>query len=87
MFDSKELDTGKLVEYQVKMLQEEVQKMRAEQAAAARREKTLMKKKMKDNINESSAGKITSFFQQKQIAVGATALQKKILIRRSPDTP
>mmetsp|Transcript_44730 Transcript_44730/g.72971 ORF Transcript_44730/g.72971 Transcript_44730/m.72971 type:complete len:121 (+) Transcript_44730:156-518(+) len=53
------------------MLQEEVQKMRAEQAAAARREKTLMKKKMKDNIK--SSGKITSFFQRKQIAVVATA--------------
>jgi len=53
------------------MLQEEVQKMRAEQVAAARREKTLMKKKMKDNIK--SSGKITSFFQRKQIAVVATA--------------
>ena len=71
LFDSKELNTGKLAEYQVKMLQEEVQKMRAEQAAAARREKTLMKKKMKDNIK--SSGKITSFFQRKQIAVVATA--------------
>ena len=72
LFDSKELNTDNLAEYQVKMLQEEVQKMRAEQAAAAaRREKTLMKKKMKDNIK--SSGKITSFFQRKQIAVVATA--------------
>ena len=45
LFGSKELNTGKVAEYQVKMLQEEVQKMRAEQAAAARRQKTLMKKK------------------------------------------
>ena len=53
------------------MLQEEVQKMKAEQAAMARRQKTLMKNKLKDNIKQNP-GKIKSYFQRKQIAV-ATA--------------
>ena len=54
------------------MLQEEVQKMKAEQAAMARRQKSLMKNKLKDDIKQNS-GKITSFFQRKQITVVAAA--------------
>ena len=57
------------------MLQEDVQKMRTEQATAARRQKTLMKKKKsKDNINHQNySGKMASYFQRKKIAVVATA--------------